>query len=152
LRAGVTQAEVRIRLAQYLAQSGQPLKAIALMENEAKDDPDALIALGNAYSLAGRHADAAGTFGRLLTLDPSNALAHENLGIAQLQARDFADAERSLRRALELDPRLAGAYTALGVLLANTGRQAEAIAAWQRALELDPSDANARYNLGATRK
>lgn len=152
LRAGVTQAEVRIRLAQYLAQSGQPVKAIALMEHDANDDPDALIALGNAYSLADRHADASRTFARLLALDPNNALAHQNIGIAQLQARDLPNAEGSLRRAIELDPRLAGAYTALGVLLANTGRQTEAITCWQRALQLDPSDANARYNLGASRR
>ncbi|CAN5872361.1 hypothetical protein BH18ACI5_BH18ACI5_23890 [soil metagenome] len=149
LRAGVTQAEVRIRLAQYLAQSGQAAKAIALMENDAKNDPDALIALGNAYSLADRHREAARTFARLLALDPDNALAHENIGIAQLQARDLRSAERSLRRAIELDPRLAGAYTALGVLLANTGRQTEAIQAWKRALQLDPSDTNARDNLRA---
>jgi arylsulfatase A-like enzyme/tetratricopeptide (TPR) repeat protein len=152
LRAGVTQSEVRIRLAQYLAQSGQPAKAIALMEKDAGNDPDALIALGNAYSLADRQADAARTFARLLALDPDNALAHENIGVASLQARDFSNAERSLRRAIELDPRLSGAYTALGVVLASTGRQAEAITAWQRALQLDPSDANARYNLQATRR
>ena len=42
LRAGVTQSEVRIKLAQYLAESGQPGKAIALMEHDAGDDPDAL--------------------------------------------------------------------------------------------------------------
>ena len=152
LRAGVTQPEVRIRLAQYLAQSGQPAKAIALMEKDANNDPDALIALGNAYSIANRHGDAARTFARLLALDPDNALAHENMGIAQLQARDLPNAERSLRRAIALDPRLAGAYTALGVLLANTGRQPEAIDAWKRALQLDPNDTNARDNLEAIRR
>ncbi|MEO6213391.1 MAG: sulfatase-like hydrolase/transferase [Vicinamibacterales bacterium] len=149
LLAGVTQSEVRIRLGQYLAQSGQPSKAIALLENDARDDPDALIALGNSYSLAGRHREAAKTFQHLLALDPGNALAHENIGTAQLQARDLVSAEQSLRRAIELDPRLAGAYTALGVLLANTGRHTEAIEAWTKALQLDPADANARHNLKA---
>lgn len=147
LRNGVTQSEVRIRLAQYLAEAGQPAKAIELLKDTAGSDPDALIALGNAYTLAGRLKDASAIFQRLIASDPSNALAYENLGMAQLQAKDNKGAEASLRRAIELDPSLAGAYTALGVVLANTGNTAEAIEAWKKALALDPTDQNAADNL-----
>ena len=62
LRNGVTQSEVRIKLAQYLAESGQPGRAIALLEHDAAGDPDALVALGNAFALAGRTAEAIRTF------------------------------------------------------------------------------------------
>ena len=147
LKNGVTQNEVIIKLGQYLAESGQPAKAIALLERHPGDDPDALIGLGNAYAMAGRHADAAKTFTRVLALNPADAVALENLGAMQLQMRDYASAERSLRRAIALDPRRPGAHTALGVLLASTGRKQEAIAMWTRALELDPNDENARHNL-----
>jgi tetratricopeptide (TPR) repeat protein len=147
LKNGITQPEVRIKLGQYLAESGQPQKAIDLLKGTAGSDPDALIALGNAYNMAGRVADAAATYRRLLAIDPANALAHENLGIAQLQAKDLKNSEVSLRRAIELDPTLAGAYTALGVVLATTNRLPEAIDAWKHALALDPSDANAADNL-----
>jgi tetratricopeptide (TPR) repeat protein len=147
LRNGVTQSEVRIKLAQYLAQSGQPGKAVALLERDAADDPDALIALGNAYLLGGRLDDAKRTFARLLEVDPTNGLAYENIGTVQLQARDFAGAEVSLRRAIDLDPTLAGAHTALGVVLASTGRRAEAIDAWKRAVALDGAELNALFNL-----
>jgi tetratricopeptide (TPR) repeat protein len=147
LRNGVTQPEVRIRLAQYLAEAGRPAKAIALLEKDAGNDPDALVALGNAFTLAGRTADAARTYTRLLQIDPRNALAYENLGVAQLQARDLRSAEASLRKAIDLDPTLAGAHTALGVVLASTNRPAAAIDAWKRALALDPNDANAAFNL-----
>jgi arylsulfatase A-like enzyme/Flp pilus assembly protein TadD len=148
LRAGVTQSEVRIKLAQYLAESGQPAKAVALLEKDATgSDPDALIGLGNALTMAGRNAEAVRVFRRLLEIDPANALAYENLGAAQLQSRDFKGAEASLRRAIELDPNLAGAHTALGVVLASTNRTADAIEAWRRALALDPNDANAAFNL-----
>jgi arylsulfatase A-like enzyme/Flp pilus assembly protein TadD len=147
LKNGITQSEVRIKLGQYLAESGQPQKAIDLLKGTAGSDPDALIALGNAYNMAGRVADAAATYRRLLAIDPANALAHENLGIAQLQAKDLKNSEVSLRRAIELDPTLAGAYTALGVVLATTNRLPEAIDAWKHALALDPSDANAADNL-----
>jgi arylsulfatase A-like enzyme/Flp pilus assembly protein TadD len=147
LRNGVTQPEVRIRLGQYLAEAGQPAKAIALLRDTAGNDPDALVALGNAYTMAGRFKDGIAVFEKLLTLDPSNALAYENLGMAQFQAKDARSAETSLRRAIALDPSLAGAYTALGVVLATTGRTPEAIDAWKRALALDPSDTNAADNL-----
>jgi arylsulfatase A-like enzyme/Flp pilus assembly protein TadD len=144
---GVTQSEVRIKLGQYLAQSGQPGKAIALLEHGAGDDPDALVALGNAYLLGGRNGDAAQTFRRLLVIDPSNGLAYENIGTVQLQAKNFVAAEASLRRAVELDPTLAGAHTALGVVLANTGRTEEAVDAWKRAVALDGTELNALFNL-----
>jgi arylsulfatase A-like enzyme/tetratricopeptide (TPR) repeat protein len=147
LRNGVTQSEVRIRLGQYLAEGGQPAKAIALLKDTAGSDPDALNALGNAYTMAGRLGDAAAVFRRLIAADPSNALAYENLGMTELQARDVKAAESSLRRAIDLDPSLAGAYTALGVVLANTGRVPEAVEAWKKALALDPSDQNAADNL-----
>jgi len=147
LRAGITQSEVRIKLGQYLAESGQPEKAIELLSATAGNDPDAIMGLGNAYMLAGRNADAIRTFNRLLQIDPGNGLAWENLGTTQLQAKDVKGAETSLRRAIQIDPSLSGAYTALGVVLAQTGRRDEAIAAWKRALELDPSDENAAFNL-----
>jgi len=149
LRNGVTQPEVRIRLAQYLTEAGEPLKAIALLEKDAGADPDALIALGNAFTVAGRPAEGLRIYARLLKIDPDNALAYENMGVAQLQARDYRSAEASLRKALQLDTNLPAANTALGVLLAQTGRQAEAIELWKRAAAL--GDANAADNLRAIR-
>ena len=145
LRNGVTQPEVRIRLAQYLSESGQPAKAIALLEKDTGDDPDALLALGNAYTMAARHPDAIRTYQRLLLLAPGNASAYENMGVAQLQARQRREAETSLRRALALDPDLPAAHTALGVLLARTGRKDEALEHWKRAAAL--GDPNAADNL-----
>jgi tetratricopeptide (TPR) repeat protein len=148
LRRGVTQSEVRIKLAEYLAQSGQAARAVDLLQaSAATDDPDLLIALGNAYQISGRRAEALGTFERVLDVDPGNALAHENIGVAMLQAGDRAAAEASLRRAVALDPGLAGAWTALGVALATTNRRAEAIDAWTRAVALDRTAFDALFNL-----
>jgi arylsulfatase A-like enzyme/Flp pilus assembly protein TadD len=149
LRNGVTQAEVRIRLAQYLAESGQPAKAIALIEKDADGDPDALLGLANALTMAGRNAEAIRAYARLLQLDSNNASAYENMGVAQLQARDVRSAEASLRRALQLDPDLPAAHTALGVLLAQTGRKPEALEHWKRAAAL--GDPNAAENLRTIR-
>jgi arylsulfatase A-like enzyme/Tfp pilus assembly protein PilF len=147
LRNGVTQREVRNRLAQYLAEAGDPRRAIALLEHDAGDDPDALIGLGNAYMLAGRQRDAIATFRRLLSIDPSSGLAYQNIGAAQLQAKDYKGAELALRRAIDLNPGLSGAWTTLGVVLAGTGRKPESIEAWTRAVQIDPGELNALYNL-----
>jgi superkiller protein 3 len=149
LKNGITQPEVRIRLAQNLAESGQPAKAIALLEKDAGSDPDALLTLGNALTIAGRNADAVRVYARLLELDPTNATAYENMGVAQLQGRDVRAAEASLRRAIQLDPSLPAAHTALGVLLAQTGRKAEAVDMWKRAAAL--GDQNAADNLRTIR-
>ena len=147
LKNGVTQSEVRTKLAQYLAESGQPARAIALLEHDAGTDPDALITLGNAYAIAGRNQDAIRTFGRLAAADPNHALAHENIGIAALQAKDYRTAEASLRRSLELDSSLAGAHTALGVVLASTNRRDAAIEEWKQAVAIDAAEFNALFNL-----
>jgi tetratricopeptide (TPR) repeat protein len=147
LKNGITQSEVRIKLGQYLAEAGQPEKAVALLAGEAGDDPDALIALGNAYQLGGQPSDAIRTFKRLLEIDPKNGLAWENIGTSQLQTGDVAAAEASLRRAIDLDRSLAGAYTALGVVLAGTDRRSDAIDAWKSAIAIDPVELNALYNL-----
>lgn len=147
LKAGVTQSEVRIKLGQYLAEAGQPGRAIELLEATAGTDPDALIGLGNAYMLANRESDAIATFQRLLAIDPDNALAHENIGAAHLRRRNFAAAEQSLTTALALDANLPGAHTALGVALAETGREDAAIESWKRAVAIEPRELNALYNL-----
>lgn len=147
LENGVTQSEVRIKLGQYLAESGRPARAIELLSATAGRDPDALIALGNAYMLAGRSRDAIATYERLLSVDPDNALAWENIGAAHLGAGRHADAEAALRKALALDPNLAGAHTALGVVLAATRRSGEAIESWKRAIALDPIELNALFNI-----
>ncbi len=147
LKNGVTQSEVKIKLGQYLAEAGQPGRAIALLESFAGDDPDALVALGNAFVAAGRRSDALRTFRHLLDVDPRNGLAHENIAVVLLQGKDYAGAEASLRRALDLDPALAGAHTALGVVLATTNRRPEAIDAWKRAVELDAGELHALFNL-----
>jgi tetratricopeptide (TPR) repeat protein len=147
LRNGVTQSEVRIKLGQYLAEAGQPAKAIQLLETFAGDDPDALIALGNAYQIAGRTRDAVRTFRHLIDVDPSNGLAHENIGVALLESKDIAGAEAALHKALAVDPTLPGAHTALGVVFAQTGRRAEAIAEWKKAVEIDDTAFFALYNL-----
>ncbi len=147
LRHGITQSEVRIKLGEYLAETGQAARAVQILEGNTSDDPDALIALGIAYGGAGRTADAMRTFRHILDVDPTSGLAYQNIATIQERAGDHKAAEASLRQALAIDPKLPGAYTTLGVVLSNTGRKPEAIAAWKQAVSLDRTDYAALYNL-----
>jgi tetratricopeptide (TPR) repeat protein len=122
------------------------------------EDVEALNGLGIAYGDAGREAEALRTFRQILTLDPTNGLAYQNLASIVLRqalaSRNESDrraklqeAETQARKAIEVDPALADAFTTLGVILSSSARKADAIDSWKRAVELDPSQFNALYNL-----
>lgn len=161
VKAGVGERDVRTRLGIYLAESKRDTKrAIALLEQSPSDDVEALNGLGVAYTDAGRPADALRTFRHILTLDPTNGLAYQNIAVIQLREalaiRDpkaprriagIQEAEKSVRAALDADPSLADAYTTYGVILADTGRRTEAIDNWRHAVELDPTAFDALENL-----
>jgi len=89
-------------------------------------------------------------FERAVSLDPSYARAHVELGAAYATKADalsmpelYDRAAASFRRAIELQPGLGRAWRELGSLLVNTGKEGEGIAAVRRALTIDPEDASA---------
>jgi len=147
LKRGLTAPELRIKLAEYLSETGQAPRAIKVLEGSTGDDPDALLALGIAYGTAGRAQDAMRTFRHVLDVSPTSGLAYQNIATLQETAGDHRAAEASLRQALALDPKLPGAYTTLGVVLSRTGRTPEAIEAWKQAVALDRTEFSALYNL-----
>ena len=157
LAAGAPDRDLRIRLGIYLAESGTNLpKAIALLESLPDTDVEGLNALGLAYGRAGRYRDAIAVFQKILTLDATSGLAHQNIATMLLEEagqpggdRDakLRDAEQFARRAVDLDPSLAKGLTTLGVILAQTNRRPEAIESWKRAVQLDPGEFDALYNL-----
>jgi len=90
-------------------------------------------------------ATARADFGKLLHQNPSYAVAHYNLALAEERlGRDDA-AERELRSALALAPTYARAAFALGAVLLKEGRRREARDAFARATRdaaADPALAN----------
>ncbi len=102
-----------------------------------------------AVAVAGGNAMAAlGYYKRALELDPENADACNNLGVALRTIGRFAEAEVALRQAIRLRPGSAGAHINLGVVLRSLGRADEALAAFRKAVEIDPTLAAAHNNLG----
>jgi arylsulfatase A-like enzyme/Tfp pilus assembly protein PilF len=159
LTSGAPDRDIRIRLGIYLAESHTDAnRAIKILQGMSAEDVEALNGIGIAYGDAGRYEDAIGAFTRVLTLDPTNGLAYQNLasmvlrqGLATKNATERAakvrEAEAYARKAIDVDPALADAFTTLGVALSTAGRKDEAIASWKRAVDLDGAQFNALYNL-----
>ena len=159
LKAGAPERDLRIRLGLYLAEShSDTKKAILLLEGLPPDDVEALNGLGVAYTDAGRYQDAIKQFRTVLTLDPTNGLAFQNLAAITLKQRDatsnaaaraqkLAEAETLARQSLASDPALAGSWTILGVILSTAEKKGEAIEAWKKAIDIDPGEFYGLYNL-----
>ena len=103
-----------------------------------------------AWDLAekGQPDAAIGEWKEALKLDPGDAKAHNNLGIALIRERRFDEAVTELQRALEINPEYGEAHNNLGVALQQKGRVDEAVAHFQKAIELDAGYAHAYFNLG----
>lgn len=114
----------------------------------AGDDPALLeIAAESALQL-GDDTGAADCLQRLVALDPSDAPACNNLGIALERLGHPEAAEAAYRQSLAHQPDAAGTHSNLGVLLTDLHREAEAEACFRQALTLQPDFARARMNLG----
>ncbi|HTW74011.1 MAG TPA: tetratricopeptide repeat-containing glycosyltransferase family protein [Steroidobacteraceae bacterium] len=101
-----------------------------------------------AWHRAGRIADAAAAYRRLIARDPRDADALHLLGVTLAQAGPSLEAVTLIRAALELQPRSALAHYNLGNALSGLARHGEALACYQRALELAPSHAGAHRAAG----
>ena len=149
---GAVSAALQAKLGTYLAESGAVSEAIPLLEQatavpDAEADLDALNGLGIALGRAGRSADAARVFERLLRLDPSNTMALENLGTLAAGEGRFEDARRYYASALAQDPASPQAHNGLGVVEFRTGNRKAAIEQWRQAVAADPANFDALYNL-----
>jgi tetratricopeptide (TPR) repeat protein len=104
----------------------------------------ALVKLGQAHRIAPRNATIENLLGitetqlghideandhyrNAISLDPSQAAPHRNLGFSLLNAKDFVHAEPELREASRLDPNDHFAHFYLLLLALTTGHDADAI-------------------------
>ena len=109
----------------------------------AATNPDVLTALSlvlvqprSGASNAKRFTDAEYFARRATQLQPTNAMAFDQLGAAMIARGIFnSDAEAALRRAVELDPNLVVAKVRLARLLRHTNRSAEADPLYRSAID-----------------
>jgi protein O-GlcNAc transferase len=103
-----------------------------------------------AYGLhqAGRFAEAAHAYRKILAENPKNFAALLYLGLLRLQTGSFQDAEQVLGAAVVLDPKSLDALSFHASALHQLGRCAEAIASLDRLLALNPDNATSWNNRG----
>jgi Flp pilus assembly protein TadD len=101
----------------------------------APDSARALYERGIAALHAGDDATALHDFRALSSADPSYAVAHYDIALAEQQLGSFDDAERELRTAIALSPRYTRAQIALGAVLLHEGKKDEARVAFDGALQ-----------------
>ncbi|MEZ6185969.1 MAG: tetratricopeptide repeat protein [Planctomycetota bacterium] len=101
-----------------------------------------------AMSKSGGAIEALAQLDRALELDPRNALAWSNRGVAHGSLGRHTEAIEDYTRAIELDPGLVFAWINRGVAHGSLGRHTEAVEDFTRAIELDPRNALAWSNRG----
>jgi predicted O-linked N-acetylglucosamine transferase (SPINDLY family) len=151
LEADATHAGAMFRLGVIGLQEGAPGDAIGWLQLALAVDPGQRRyreALGQAYAMAARHAEAADVYRGLLADDASSADLWCGLGSALQAQGALAEAVEAWRAALEREANRADAWNNLGNCLRLLGDSGEAQAAYHRALALQPGDANALTNLG----
>lgn len=97
---------------------------------------------------AGDVESAIAAYRGALTLEPANAAAWNNLGIALIKARRYPEAITALHSALALEPAYRRALVNLGKALTAVGRPAEAVEPLRKALAQEPDYVPALVNWG----
>ncbi|NER26918.1 MAG: tetratricopeptide repeat protein, partial [Symploca sp. SIO1C4] len=88
------------------------------------------------------------SYQQAIQLNPNDAVAYYNLGIALRQQGKLDEEIDSYQQAIQLNPNYANAYNNLGVALSEQGKLDQAIDSYQQAIKLNPNDADAYNNLG----
>jgi tetratricopeptide (TPR) repeat protein len=128
--------------ADCLLQLGEPAKALALLEPDARDaanDKALAYMLGIAYLKTGRTAEAQRVLDPILR-DDTSAESQYALGMAMFTSGDYPAAVKALQRAVQLNPSMAHVQSYYGQALLLTGDPDGALAAFRKQLEGDQND------------
>ena len=104
--------------------------------------------IATALTDCGRFDEASDYFEKAQRLDPENALAQKNFGIALAGRGRLDEAIAHFQKVLEINPADLEVRNRLGNALAGRGRFDEAIAQFHKVLELRSDQAEAYNNLG----
>jgi len=99
---------------------------------------------------AGRLAEAAAAYRKILALRSDLVEAHNNLGIILAQQGDADGARTEFEHVLTLKPQYAEVHNNLGTVLLGQGQLDQAAARYEQALALRPDYPQAHNNLGLT--
>jgi tetratricopeptide (TPR) repeat protein len=115
---------------------------------DSKANSEALYRVALNFHQQGRLTDAVAAYRRFLNLQPNDAEAHNNLGVALKSLGHLNEAVICHETALRLQPNYPEAHNNLGAALRQQGKIEEAIISYQQALKIKPDYAQAHSNLG----
>jgi len=142
-------------IARFLAEQGQRVGALELMEGLARLEPDDVTWLLNVGALAvqlKRFDAAERALLRAIQVDPNEVSPYRQLTrLAFNTGRNLERAQQLARRAVELDPG-APTYLDLGLVFLAAGKRAQGLQALEQALALEPDDVRIRQAYEIARK
>ena len=103
---------------------------------------------GNLLMMLGQIDSAIEAYSHAIKLDPKNADAYSNRGVAYCDKGDYDRAIEDHTTAIKLDPKNADAYSNRGATYCDRGDYDRAIEDHTTAIKLDPKNADAYYNRG----
>ena len=106
--------------------------------------------VGIALTAQRRNAEALAFLQKASLREPADPQFWENLGLCQIELKEFEAAEEALRRSLALRPNSADAINALGSVFRARRKMDESQLQFERALALDSRHVGANFNLGRT--
>jgi protein O-mannosyl-transferase len=106
-----------------------------------------LLERGSAAIQERRFADAIASYRQMISLYPSDPIAHMYLGVALAKAGKTREALEQYAQAEQLAPNNAPVQYNMGILLIDTGKEEQAIAHFREAIRLDPGLAASHFQL-----
>jgi tetratricopeptide (TPR) repeat protein len=107
--------------------------------SEDPNNAQAHYVLGTAYLRLNQWDYAAQSLRTALQINPSFAVAWNNLGVVQVSSGHREEASVYFHKAIELDPTFANPWAALGRIANYEGRHADVVAAYDMLLKLNPA-------------
>jgi tetratricopeptide (TPR) repeat protein len=135
----------------HLANTGHMAEAEQAALSMLKNYPNAFIIyniLGVAQENQRKFEEALATYRKAISIDPSIAEVHVNMGAVLGHLGRTDEAIACYRKAIQLRPDLVIAYFNLGIILQQQMRYDEAVAAYRKAIALEPGFYEAIGNLG----
>lgn len=114
------------------------------------NDPQQLLAAGQAAQAQGRFEEAIRNYNRVIVVAGNQsrtaAIAHLRIGNAYMAQRKFGNAQFAFERAVALNPMDAESYNNLGEALGELKQYPRALEAFTKAISLDQKLLKAKYN------
>jgi Flp pilus assembly protein TadD len=114
---------------------------------QAPDRDDYRLALAKIYFRAGKYAESAAEYQKLIAKNPKSSELYVRLGEAKITGGDTNGAVDALKKAKEVDPSDPAPSLRLAIFYDSQGRHDEARKCYEDALKIRPDDPTALNNL-----